>query len=256
MLSRDGFPYGSTPTAPVKSINSGEAAGKPDSLTSCTILTQSIGTLGEVFSIYSEAESVFMDAIHAANLDKGISGRRTDFHLRKERLLILLHLLKNCPDLDEQQTLSVRDTVLDDKDKRKALQLLKGLAKGKGTRRAVFWKGKEVMLPNEEAMWRDSNEYASSLSDSRFLSYVKSFPDASFLHDAIVKCEEAAYACLRTQIDSLVSQISQKILLVQEEACNKQVRCEVKNEEEMELKVSRAEFVRNIEDLCRERSKS
>ena len=256
MLRRDRFSPGSTSGAPVNSIrvDSGEPAGKPDNIISSTILTRSIGTLDDVFSVYPKAEPTFLDAMSDANFDNGIKG--PDFRFRKERLLILLHLLKSYPKLNSQQTLSLRDAVLNNKDNQKALKLLRSFAKGKITWHAVFWQGTEAVLPNEEAIWRDANNYASSLSDSRFLSYVQTFPDANYLHDAAVKCKEAAYTCLRTQLDSLVSRISQKILSSQEEERNKQVACEVNNDEEKELKVSRAEFVQKVEDLCRERPNS
>ena len=120
----------------------------------------------------------------------------------------------------------------------------------------MYWKGKEKVLPKEEAIWRDAIHYASSLSDSHFLSYVKAFPDANFLHDAAVKCEEGAFTCLRMQLDSLVSGISQKILSIQKEECNKQVTWEVNNEKEKKFKASRAMFIRKVEDLGRERPNS
>jgi hypothetical protein len=258
MLRRDGFLPKSTSAAPVKSVNPGEAAGKPDSLTSCTtIITRCIDTLNDVFSMYPDAESAFQVFIHAAKLDKGISGKGTDFHFRKERLLILLHLLMTYKDLNMKQTISLRDAVLDNKDNMKALKLLKTFAPGEKTGWSlVFWRGREVVLTKEESRWRDANDYASSVSDSGFLSYLKTIPDANYLHDAAVKCEEAAYTGLKTQLDSLVLGISQKIFSIQEEQCNCQLKDEVMKEEEKELKVSRVEFSRKIEDLSRGRSKS
>ena len=246
MLSRNGFPP--------RSSDSGEAAGKSDSLTSCTIPTRSTGTLDDVFSIYPKMEPTFLDAMRDANFDNGIKG--PDFRFRKERLLILLHLVKSYPRLNSQQIISLRDAVLNNKDIQKAKKLLRSFAKGKTIWRAVFWKGKEAVVTNEEAIWRDANNYASSLPDSRFLSYVKTFPNANYLHDAAVKCKDAAYTCLRTQLDCLVSGISQKMLSTQEEECNKQVIWEVNNAEEKELKVYRGGFVRKVEDLSRARSKS
>ena len=256
MLRRDRFSSGSASGAPVNSIrvDPGEPAGKPDNLTSSTILTLSIGTLDDVFAVYPTAETTFLDAMSDANFDSGVKG--PDFHFRKERLMMLLHLLKSYPKLNSQQTLSLRDAVLNNKDNQKALKLLRSFANWKISWRAVFWKGKEAVLPNEEAIWREASNYASSLTDSRFLSYVKTFPDANYLHNAAVKCEEAAYTCLRAQLDSLVTKISQKILLIQEEECNKQVTLEVKNDEEKELKVSRVKFIQKVEDLCRERPNS
>ncbi|KAF8270132.1 hypothetical protein EI94DRAFT_1572312 [Lactarius quietus] len=211
--------------------------------------------LHDVFSTYPKAKSMFLDATSAEKLDDGLKG--TDFDFRKERLLILLHLIKNYPNLNSQQTMSLRDAVLDNKDNQKALKTLKGFAKGEKTKWfSVFWKGKQAVLTKEEAMWREANEYASSLSNLRFLKYVKTFPPTNYLHGAAVKCEEAAYTCLRTQVDSQVPVISQKILSILKEERNKQVQSEVKSEGEEDLKVSRVEFVQKIEDLCRERSTS
>ena len=105
-------------------------------------------------------------------------------------------------------------------------------------------------------MWRSAHNYASSISDIRFLSYLKAIPDTNFIRDAAVECERTAYECLTTQLVSLVSGISQQILSIQKDGCDMQVQREVKSEEEKELKVSRATFFQQIEDLCRERSKS
>jgi hypothetical protein len=122
----------------------------------------------------------------------------------------------------------------------------------------VFFRGKETVLPSEEALWRDASHYAASITDSSFLEYVKTVSAKNYLHAATVECEKAAYTCLRAQLNSSVSGISQKIHSIQEELEEKkdQVTCEVRNEEEKELKVSRTEFVQKIEELSRERSKS
>ena len=76
-----------------------------------------------------------------------------------------------------------------------------------------------------------------------------------FSRNAAVECE-TAYHCFTTQLDSMVSGVSQQILSIQKDGCDTQLQREVKSEKEKELKVSRVEFVRKIEDLCRERSRS
>ncbi len=217
------------------------------------ILTRSIGTLQDLFSIYPKAASTFRGFIRAANLDKGIKG--TDFQFKKERTLILHYLLENHEGLNAHQTRSLGDAVLVDRDKQKALGLLKSFAKGGKGDWFSAWGNKKV-LSKEEAMWRTANNYAASISDSRFLSRVKKVPVGDFLHDAAVECEKTAYDCLTTQLDSLVSGISRQILSIQKEECDKQVQREVKNEEEKELKVSRAKFVQQIEKSCRRHSRS
>jgi hypothetical protein len=254
MLRRDGFSSQSSSAAAVDSVDSGEAGGKPDYPASSTILTRSIGALQDLFSLYPKAASTFRSSIRAANLDKGIKG--TNFQSKKERMLILHYLLENYKGLDTGQTRSLGDAVLHCQDKQKTLELLKGFAKEERSDWGpVSWRGKKV-LTKEEAMWRSGNNYATSISDSRFLAYLKTVPDGDFLHDAAVECEETAYECLTTQLDSLVSGIGQQILSIQKDGCDTQVQREVKSEEEKELKVSRAEFVQQMEDLCRERSRS
>jgi hypothetical protein len=197
----------------------------------------------------------FRGSIRAANLDKGIKG--SDFQSKKERILMLHNLFDNCKDLNAKQARSLRDAVLDGRDRKKALGLLKSFSKEENSSWiSVILRGKRALLSKEESMWRNAHNYASSISDQRFLPYLMGIPDTNFLHDAAVECERTAYECLTTQLVSLVSGISQQILSIQKDGCDVQVQREVKSEEEKELKVSRATFVQQIEDLCRERSRS
>lgn len=252
-LQRDGFSSESSSTKPVDSIDSGKAAGKSESFMSSAVLIGSIGALQSVFSVYPNAELTFRDSIRAADLDKGVRG--TDFQLKKERMLILLHLLKDYTGLEAQQLCSLCNAVFVDGDKQKTLGLLKSFAQKRMTnRRGVNRKGREALL-SEEEMWRNAQRYATSLSDLRFLSYLKTIPPAHGLHDTAVECRKAAYVWLTTQLDSLASGISQAILSIQKGESDKRVNGEVKSEEEKELKVFRAEFVRQIDDLCRARSR-
>jgi hypothetical protein len=253
MLRRDGFPSGSNSGAPVKSTP-GKADGKPDNLISGTILTRSVGAIDVLSSVHPKAKSTFLDAISEANMENGIKG--PEFYSKKERLLILLHLLEKCPNLNRKQTVALRDAVLNSKDNDAAMKLLKSWEKGKTRWIPVWWGGEKIVLPNEAAMWREANEYATSLSDSSFLTYLQTFPAADFFHDAAIDCKNAAYTCLNAQLNSLVSEISQTIFSIQEGDRKQQVTCEVKKDEEKELKASRIEFVRRIEELGRERSKS
>ena len=220
------------------------------------ILTRGmLGTLYDVFAIYPDAEATFLDAMRPENIDNRLEG--TDFYFKKQRLLILIYLLKNYPNLTTQQTDSLRDAVLDNKDNQNVLNLLKSFSKGEKTKwYTVLWRGRNVVLTKEEARWKKANDYASSLSYSRFLSYVMRLPATSHLHDAIVKCKRAAYACLGTHLDFQVAAISQKILSIQKAERNEKIKLEVENEEQEELKDSRIEFVRKVEDLYRERSRS
>ena len=249
MLRRDGF----------SSADSGEVAGRPH----CAILNidltrRIIGTLRDLFSIYPKAESTFRSLMRAANLDKGIKG--PDFQSKKERTLILYNLLDNLKGLKEEQIRSLADAILVKRDKQKALGLLKGLTKDDRRWYSVPWGGNRSLVSKEEAMWRNALNYSSTITDSSFLSHLKtkrqSIPVGDLAHHIAADCEKTAYECLTTQLDSLASGTSQQILSTQREELDRQVERELKSEADKELKTSRAEFVRRIEDLCRERSRS
>ena len=253
-LQRDGLSSESQ-SAELVDPQAGEAPGETNCPTSYVILTRSKGTLQDLFSIYPKAASTFRGSIRAAHFDKGIKG--SDFQSKKERILILHYLCDNYKSLNAKQARSLRDAVLGGRDKQKALGLLKSFSKEENSSWiSVLLKGKRSLLSNEEAMWRNALNYATSVSDLRFLQYLKAIPDTNFIRDAAVECERTAYECLTTQLVSLVSGISQQILSIQKDGCDMQVQREVKSEEEKELKVSRATFFQKIEDLCRERSRS
>ena len=163
-------------------------------------------------------------------------------------MLRLLYLLASYKDLTTHQTRSLCNAVLAVGDKQKTLELL----------RSAAMVGNKKVVHSEEAMWEDADSYSTSISDLRFLSYVKTIPATNFLYDAAVECEETAYDCLTTQLDSLVHELTVQIVSIQKEECDKQAQLEAKNEEEKgrELKDCRAKLVRQIEDLSRERSRS
>ena len=238
MLQRDGFSS--------RSSSAAQVGGNLVGFTSRVILTRSVDSLQGLFSIYPKAGTIFRSSIRAANLDKGINGAK--FQLKRERILILRYLLASYKDLTVHQTRTLCHAVLVVDDVQKTLGLLKDF---------TMEANKKVVL-SEEVMCRDAHSYAASISDLPFLSYVKTVSDTNFLHDAALECVETAYDCLTAQLESLVHGITVQIISIQKEECDKQAQREDKNQEEKEkeLKDSRANFVRQIEDLCRERSKS
>jgi len=72
----------------------------------------------------------------------------------------------------------------------------------------------------------------------------------------VAEVAETAYACLTTAVESLVSSTGQQILSTQKEECDKQIQREVGHAEVKELGILRSDFVRQIEDLTRQRSRS
>ena len=115
---------------------------------------------------------------------------------------------------------------------------------------------KSPKLTKEETMWRDANNSASLVSDSRFLSQLKDMATHECLRNATVEAEEAAYAYLPTVVETLVGGIGQQILVSQKQECDKQIDREITSEGDREFGTLRSDFVRLIEDLYRERTSS
>jgi hypothetical protein len=111
-------------------------------------------------------------------------------------------------------------------------------------------------MTKEEEMWRDAHNFASSVSDSRFVSQLKATPVDMCLRDAITGAEKSAYNYLRRLIESLVDAIGQNIFTIQKAERDEQIQREVSSDEDKELGILRSEFVHQIEDLTRERSRS
>ena len=247
------------------------------------MLTCNLDPLDDLFRIYPKAEQTFRGNVRAANLGKGI--RAPEFQFKKERILILHYLLRKLNDLDGDQIKSLADAVLDRRDMRAAaLDLLKTFVKGdksgssggflsstkelvkntlgmgdegsSSSRRIVAWGGKSTKPTKEETLWRGANNFASSLTDSDFLVQLKTTAFDETLRDAIAEAEETACTYLSTAVESLVSGIGQQILSTQKGECDKQIQREVGSAEEKELGVLRSDFVRQIEDSTRQRSRS
>ncbi|KAH9988133.1 hypothetical protein BJV77DRAFT_1061467 [Russula vinacea] len=205
---------------------------------------------------------------------EGIKG--TEFQIKKERILILYHLLENTDGLNSGQIPSLADAVLTRRDKQAVLGLLKvamkedkGSTSGGiiGTAKDVAYATKERVkstlgiskspeTSREEAIWREANNFASSVSDSRFLQQLSSAPVDEYLHDAVAETEEAAYVYLKKLIKSLVDGIGQQIFSIQKAECDKQIEREINSEQDKELEILRSELVNQVEDLSRERSRS
>ena len=168
-------------------------------------------------------------------------------------MLISYFLLEKFPALDAEQIQKFGEAVLVVGIKQNTLALLNSFSKGET---GGWGKGKTAVTSKEEEMWRTANDYAASVSDLDFLSFIPTIPTDDFLYDAAGECEEIAYDWLTIQLNSLVTGICRKVFSIQEEELIRQVQREIKSEEEKELKLSRAEFVRKIEKLCRERSRS
>ena len=235
------------------------------------MLTWRLDPLHDLFRISPKTEQTFRGNIRAANLGKGIKG--TEFQFKKERILILCHLLENISGLDRGQIRTLADAVLIRRDTQTVLGLLKAskkedkgstsggylnlnLSAAKERVKSTFGISKVSKPTREEAMWRDATNFASSVSDSDFLSQLNTTPIDECLHVATVEAEEAAYVYLEKLIKSLVDGIGQQIFGIQKAECDKQIKREITSGEDKELGIVRSDFVHQVEDLTRERSRS
>ena len=231
------------------------------------MLTCHSGPLQDLFRIYPKAEKTFRDIIRAGNLENGI--KASDFQFKKERILILHHLLTSVNGLDRDQIQTLADAVLIRRNKQTIMQVLKVVAKGdKSGASGLFGlatAAKEHLMSigrqsskisKEEALWREAHNLVSVVSDYDFLQQLKTATLDECLRDPAIEAEEAAYACLTTQVDSLVAGFGQQILSMQKGECDRQIQREISSEEERELGSLRARFVSQIEDVIRQRSRS
>jgi hypothetical protein len=231
--------------------------------------------LHDLFRFSPKAEQTFRSDIRAADLGNGI--KRKEFQYKKERILILFYLLENVSGLDRGHIESLADAVLTQRDQQAALGLLKvprkedklqGSTNHGGTYmnvakdavkvrvKSTLGINKSSKLTREEALWRDANNFASSVSDSHFLLRLSSDPVDEYLHGATADAEETAHACLRELIESLVDGTGENIFLIQKAEWVKQVEREIMRKQEKKLEILRSDFVRQIENLSRERSQS
>jgi hypothetical protein len=210
-----------------------------------------------------KTEQIFRDNIHTANLERGI--KSSEFQDKKERILILYYLLENVNGSNRTQTQTLADAVLIPRDNQAVLGLLKVAKKeDKGSTSGGFFAAADGFVKrtpsisdtSEDALWRDANNFASSVPDSRFLSKLKTTPVDECLRGAIVKAEEAAHTYLRKLIEFLVDGLGDQIFAIQKEECDKQIEQEITSDEDKELRILRSEFVHQVEALSRERSRS
>ena len=235
------------------------------------MLTCHSGPLQDLFRIYPKAKKIFRAIIRAANLEEGIEA--PEFQFKKERILILHHLLTSINGLDRDQIRALADAVLIiRRDMPTIMKLLNVAAEGPGVKNdasgGLFTSnaaeecftsplgGQRSELTKEETPWRGSHSFASLVSDSAFLKQLKTATLDECLRDPAVDTEETAYACLTTQVDSLVAGFGRQVLSMQTGECDRQIQREIISEEDQELRSLRADFVGQIEDLTRQRSRS
>jgi hypothetical protein len=225
--------------------------------------------LHDLFRVFPKSEQTYWDSIRTANLDNGI--KDTEFQFKKERILIIYHLLEKIKRPKKGEIRKLADAVLNrrDTDAVRVLRRLKVATKedksltsggyinaAKRLVKSTLRLAKCSNLTTKKALWREANNFASSVPDARFFLGLKTNPVDECLRDAIVEAEEMAYTYFGKVIESLVDGIGPQFLSNQKAECDKQVQREVASEEDEELEILRSEFVHQVEDLSRERSRS
>jgi hypothetical protein len=234
------------------------------------VLTWRLDPLHDLFRVLPKTEETFWSIIRTADLEYGLKHKKfQDFQDKKERILIFSYLLENTSGLNRGQIRTLADAVLIRRDAQVVLGLLKFARKeDKGSTSGRFFSAaaegfvKNTLRigesPNQamEALWKEANNFASSVSESDFLSYLNTTPVDECLYDAVVEAKETAFAFFGKLIESLVDGIGQQIFSIQKEECDKQIQREITSEEDKELGIIRSEFVHQVEDLSRKRSRS
>jgi len=200
-------------------------------------------------------EQMIWDNIRGA--DFGGCLKASEFQFKKKRMVFIRLLnsdLQDAKSLIEDLTRSVAD-VLGQQDERTTLAVLETLGKDD--------KGVLSRLRNlfrfsrgEEGLWESASRHALSVSDSQFLSELRTIPIDDYLHEAADDVEDTAYAFLAKQVDTLVSVISQQILFTQKNECDKQIQREVDTEEARAVQILWSKFVNQIKDVSTQRSTS
>ncbi|KAH8986018.1 hypothetical protein EDB92DRAFT_1818469 [Lactarius akahatsu] len=232
-----------------------ESSSKPPAEATVDTKVES-NLLRDLFLLYPRMEQTLWDAIRDADIGSCLSV--PEFHFKKERLLFLRILdsgSHGTMGLSTDQTRRVADAVLKQQDKRSTLAVLETFAKddeGIFSRIKGFFRS----TSGEEGSWQSASKRASSVPDSQFLSDLKTIPVDNYLYEAAVDVEGTAYALLTKRVDTLVSRISQNILLAQRKECDKQVRREAEIEEAGQVQVLWSEFVRKVKDESAQRSTS
>jgi hypothetical protein len=220
------------------------------------VITSAIDSLRDLFLVYPRMEQTLLGNIRGADL--GSCLKASDFQFKKKRIMFLHLLNQDSQDgkgLSADLTRSVADAVLGQQDERSALAALETFGKDDqgifSWLPSLFWTSR-----GKEGLWEGASRRAFSVSDSQFLSELKTIPADNYLREAADDVEGTAYALLTKQVDTLVSGISRQILLTQKKECDKQVQRQVDTEEAREVHTLWSKFVHQVKDVSALRSTS
>ncbi|KAI9450262.1 hypothetical protein BJY52DRAFT_1175724 [Lactarius psammicola] len=208
--------------------------------------TETVDSLRDLFLLYPRIEKMFWGNIRGADFEGCL--KASEFQFKKKRIMFFRLLnsdLRDAESLFADLPRSVEDAVLSQQDERSTLAgILSRL-------RSLF-----KLSGSDEGLWESASRLAMLVSDSRFLSELKTIPVDDHLYEAAVDVENTAYTFLTKQVNTLVSEISQQILLTQKMECDKQVQREMDTEMAPAVQTLWSKFVSQIKDVSTQRSTS
>ena len=245
---------------PAKSIVGTEAEdtkaeSKTLALLFSMLLFNDLDLLGGLFILYSTMEQALKNAIRDADIESSLAV--PTFQFKKQRIELLRHLHSDSRRTTGVSTDLIRhvaDAVLRQQDERGILMVLENFEMDE---RSIKSRMKSFLRSSteEEELWLASGKRASSLSDSEFLSGLRTIPVDHYLHEAAIDIEEAAYAILARQVYNLTAGVVREtILSTQKNECCKQIQRENEIKEDEELKVLWSNFVRQVKDVSTQSS--
>ena len=218
------------------------------------LLFNDLDLLGVLFILYSTMEKALKNAIRDADIESSLAV--PTFQFQKQRIELLRHLHSDSRRTTGVSTDLIRhmaEAILKQQDERGILTVLEDFEmdeRGIKSRMKSF-----LRSSTEEELWLAAGKRASSLSDSEFLSGLRTIPVDHYLHEAAFDIEETAYAILARQVYNLMAGVVREtILSTQKSQCYKQIQRENEIKEDEELKVLWSKFVRQVKDVSTQSS--
>ena len=219
------------------------------------LLFNDLDLLGGLFILYPTMEKALKNAIRDADMESSLAVPTFQFKKQRIELLRILHS-DSCRTTGVSTDLirHVADAVLGEQDERGILTALETFEMDE---RSIKSRMKNFIRSStgEEELWLAAGKRASSLSDSDFLSGLRTTPVDNYLHEAAIDVEEEAYAILARRVYNLVTGVVRRtILSTQKKQCDKQVQRENEIKEDEELKILWSTFVRQVKEVSTQNS--
>ncbi|KAH9039442.1 hypothetical protein EDB83DRAFT_2228401 [Lactarius deliciosus] len=145
------------------------------------------------------------------NISRRLASQPTSQSFTIKEVIAGADLTRSVADEQQDEKTTLADAILKQKDEKTTLAYLEEFKKeDKGiiSRILGFFRSSS----EQEELWQIAKNRAKSISDSQFLSELKTIPLDHYLHGTAVDVEETAYDILMKQVDTSVSAISRQIL--------------------------------------------